>query len=90
MQKSVSQHIKERWGQQSSNEFVTSEQFHPIPAFQNGGTEFITKYAPKWRLYVRAGPKRPLLLCSFKRGIKVSVGRTTLRIPLSLFWAWSS
>ena len=98
MQKSVSQqplsYIKEGWGQQTSNKFETSEQFHPIPAFQNGGTEFTTKYAPEGRLHVQTGPKRCLLLCSSKKGIKeictVSVGRDTLRVPLSLFWSRSS
>ena len=71
MQKSVSQQplscIKEGWGQQTSNKFETSEQFHPIPAFQNGGTEFTTKYAPEGRLHVQTGPKRRLLLCSSKK-----------------------
>ena len=98
MQKSVSQQplscIKEGWGQQTSNKFETSEQFHPIPAFQNGGTEFTTKYAPEGRLHVQAGPKRCLLLCSSKKGIKeictVPVGKDTLRVPLSLFWSRSS
>ena len=74
--------------------FETSEQLHTIPAFQNGGTEFITKYAPEERLHVPAGPKRCLLLCSFQKGIKeictVSVGRDTLQVPLSLFWPRSS
>ena len=85
--------IKEGWGQQTSNKFETSGQFHPIPAFQNGGTEFITKYAPKGRLPVQAGPKMHLLLCSSKKGIKeictVSVERDSLRVPLSLFWSRS-
>ena len=61
---------------------------------KNGGAEFITKYAPEGRLHVQAGPKRRLLLCSFKNGIKeictVSVGRDTLQVPLSLFWSRSS
>ena len=96
MQKSISQQplscIKEGWGQQTSNNFEASEQFHPIPAIQNGGTEFTTKYAPEGRLHVHTGPKRRLLLCSSKKGIikvicKVSVGRDTLRVPLSLSWS---
>ena len=74
--------------------FETSEQLHTIPAFQNGGTEFITKYAPEERLHVPAGPKRCLLLCSFQKGIKeictVSVVRDTLQVPLPLFWPRSS
>ena len=98
MQKSVSQQplscIKEGWRQQTSNKFETSEQFHPIPAFQKGGVEFIAKYAPEERLHVQAGPKRRLLLCSSKKGIKeictVLVGRDTLQVPLSLFWSRSS
>ena len=85
MQKSVSQQplfcIKEGWGQQASNKFETSEQFHRVPAFQNKGIEFITKYAPEGRLHVQAGPNRRPLLCSAKKGIKelctVSVGRDT-------------
>ena len=85
MQKSVSQQpfscIKEGLGQETSNKFEKSEQFHPIPAFQNGGTEFITNYAPERRLYVQAGPKRRLLLSPSERRIKeictVSVGRDT-------------
>ena len=56
--------------------------FFFIPAFENGGTEFITKYAPEGRLHVQAAPKRYLLLCSIKKGIKkihkVSVGKNTL------------
>ena len=43
---------------------------------------------------MQAGPKRRLLLCSSKIGIKeictVLVGRDTLRVPLSLFWSRSS
>ena len=42
---------------------------------------------------MQAGPKRCLVLCS-RKGIKeictVSVGRDTLRVPLSLFWSRSS
>ena len=98
MQKLVSQqtlsYIKERWGQQTSNKFVASEQSHPIPASKNGGTEFITKYAPEGRPYVKARPKRRLLLCSSQNGIiemcMGSVGRDTLRVPVSLFWSRSS
>ena len=71
MQKLVSQQplscIKERMVQQTSNKFETSEQFHPILAFQNGGTEFVAKYAPEERLHVLAEPKRRVLLCSFKK-----------------------
>ena len=93
MQKSVSQQhlscIKEESGQQASNEFQTSEQFHPVLA--SGGNEFITKYAPEGRLHVLAGLKRRLRLCSFKKGIKeicmVPVRRDTLRVPLSFFWS---
>ena len=44
--------IYEGWGQQTSNKFETSEQIHPIPAFQNRGTEFITKHALEGRLHV--------------------------------------
>ena len=56
MQKSVSQQllscIKEGLEQQTSNKFETSEQFHPIPAFHNGGIELITKYEKDqmWKL----------------------------------------
>ena len=87
--------IKEGWGQQTNSKLETSEQFHPIPAFQNGGTEFIKKCAPERRLHEQAGPKRRgLFLCSSKKGIKeictVSVGRDTLRVPLSFFWSRSS
>ena len=86
--------IKEGWGQQTSNKFETSEQFHLIPAFRNGGTDFTTKYVPERRLHVQAGPKRCLLLFSTKKGIKeictVSVGRDTLQAPSSLFWSRSS
>ena len=43
---------------------------------------------------MQAGPKRRLLLCSSKKGIKeictVLVGRDTLQVPLSLFWSRSS
>ena len=46
--------IKERWGQQISNKFETSEQFHPILEFQNGRIEFITKCAPEGRLHMQA------------------------------------
>ena len=92
MQKSVSQqpliNIKGVWGQQTSNKFGTSEQFHPTQAFQNGGTEFIPEYVPEGRLNVQTGPKIRLLLCSFKNGIKeirtILVGRDTLQIPLPL------
>ena len=56
MQKSVSQQplssIKEGWEQQTSNKFEASEQFHLIPAFQNGGTEFTTKYGLEGGLHV--------------------------------------
>ena len=90
MQKSISQQylscIKEESGQQASNEFQIPEQFHPV--LVSGGNEFITKYAPEGR-HVLAGPKRRLLLCSFKKGIKdicmVPVRRDTLRVPLSFF-----
>ena len=56
-------------GQQTTNKLEISEQFDPILAFQNGGTEFITKYAPKakGRLQLQAGPKRHIHLCSFKK-----------------------
>ena len=78
-------------GQHTSNKFKTSEQFHLISAFQKGGTEFITKYAPEGGLHVQAGPKRRLLLCSSRKGIKeismVSVRRDTLQVPLPLFWS---
>ena len=61
IQKSVSQQplscIKEGW-QQTNNKFETSEQFHPIPALQNGGTEFFTKYAPEKKLHLQAEPKK--------------------------------
>ena len=93
MQKSVSQQGGEGWRQQTSNKFETSEQFHPIQTFQNGETEFIKKHAPEGRLRVQAGPKRRLLLCFSKKGIKdictVSVGRDTLRVPVSLVWSSS-
>ena len=62
--------IKKQWGQQTSNKFETTEQFHPIAAFQNRRTEFITKYAPEGRLHLHAGPKGRLLLCSSEKGIK--------------------
>ena len=39
------------------NEIETSGKFHPIPAFPNGETEFITKYAPEGKVHVEAGPK---------------------------------
>ena len=62
IQKSVSQQplscIKEGWRQQTNNKFETSEQFHPIPALQNGGTEFFTKYALEKKLHLQAGPKK--------------------------------
>ena len=97
MQKSASQQplscIKEGLGQQSSNKFETSEHFHPIPAFQNGGTEFITKYAPGGRLNVQTGPKKRLLLCFSKKrikGIMVLVGKDALSVRMSLFWSRSS
>ena len=97
MQKSASQQplscIKEGLGQQSSNKFETSEHFHPIPAFQNGGTEFITKYAPGGRLNVQTGPKKRLLLCFSKKRIKrimVLVGKDALSVRMSLFWSRSS
>ena len=101
MQKSVSEQpfscIKEgKTMQQTSNKFETSEQFHPTPVFQNGRAEFITKYAPEGRLHVQPGPKKCLLLCSSKKGIKeicmASVGRDTdtLRVSLSLLWSRSS
>ena len=71
MQKSVSQQplscIKVGWRQQTSNKFETSEQFHLMPAFQNGGTKFITKYVPEGRLHLQAGPKTCLLLCFSKK-----------------------
>ena len=41
------------WGKQISNEIETSEQFHLIQAFKNGGTEFITEYSPEERLHVQ-------------------------------------
>ena len=85
MQKSLSQQpfscIKEGLEQETSNKFETSKQFHPTPAFQNGETEFVIKYAPEKRLYVQAGPKRRLLLSPSERTVKeiytVSVGRYT-------------
>ena len=43
-------------GQQTSNKFEISEEFYPIPAFQNLNTEFIAKYAPEERLHLQAGP----------------------------------
>ena len=56
MQKSISQQplscIKEGWRRQTSNKFETSEQFHPIPAFQNGGTEVITKICSRRESHV--------------------------------------
>ena len=88
-------------GQHTSNKFEISEQFHPIPAFQHGETEFITKYEgsrettcqgilpPEGTIRVQAGPKRCLLLCSFIKVIKeictVSIGRDTLLVSLSFF-----
>ena len=97
MQKSVFQQtiscVKVGLVQQTSNKFETSEQFHPTTAIKNGGTEFITRHAPEGRLHVAAGPNRPRLFCSAKKGNKeiciVSVGRYTLRVPLSLFWSRS-
>ena len=93
-------------GQHTSNKFETSEQSHLIPTFQHGETEFITKYEgsrentcqgrlpPEGRLHVQAGPKRCLLLCSFRKVIKeiytVSIGRDTLLVSLSFFWSRSS
>ena len=75
--------------QQTSNKFETSEQFHPTPVFQNGRAEFITKYAPEGRLHVQPGPKKCLLLCSSKKGIKeicmASVGRDTDTLRVSVF-----
>ena len=72
MQKSASQQhlscIKEGWGLKTNNKFETLKQFHPIPAFQNGETEFITKYALEDRL-CKLDLKRCLLLCSSKKGI---------------------
>ena len=41
------------WGKQISNKIETSEQFHLIQAFKNGGTEFITDYSPEERLHVQ-------------------------------------
>ena len=95
-----------RMGQHTSNKFEISEQFHPIPAFQHGETEFITKYEgsrettcqgilpPEGTIRVQAGPKRCLLLCSFIKVIKeictVSIGRDTLLVSLSFFWSRSS
>ena len=62
--------IYEGWGQQTSNKFETSEQIHPIPAFQNRGTEFITKHALEGRLHVQAGTKTCFSCFSKKELVK--------------------
>ena len=74
--------------------FETYEQFHPISAPQNKGTEFNAKHAPVRKLHVQVGPKRRPLLCFFKtlneEIFTVLVGGETLRVPLSLLWYRSS
>ena len=86
--------IKKGWGESHSNKFETSGQFHPLPTFQNGGTQFASKHATGKGFHVQIRPKRRLLLCATKKGKQeicaFPVGRDTLRVPVSLFRARSS
>ena len=75
------------------NKFETSEQFHPLPTFRNGGAQFASKHATGKGFHVQIRPKRCLLLCATKKGKQeicaFPVGRDT-RVPVSLFPARSS
>ena len=86
--------IKKGWGKSHGNKFETSEQFHPLPTFQNGGAQFASKHATGKGFHVQIRPKRRLLLCATKKGKQeicaFPVGRDTLRVPVSLFRARSS
>ena len=72
MQKSVHKQslpdIKKGSGKSPGNKFETSEQFHPLPTFQNGGAQFASKHATEKGFHVQIRPKRRLLLCATKKG----------------------
>ena len=76
-------------GELPGNKFETSEQFHPLPTFQNGGAQFASKHATGKGFHVQIRPKRRLLLCATKKGKQeicaFLVGRDTLPVLVSLF-----
>ena len=88
--------IKKGWGNRSviNEKSEISEQFHPLPTFQNGGAQFASKHATEKGFHVQIRPKRRLLLCATKKGKQeicaFPVGRDTLRVPVSLFRATSA
>ena len=59
--------IKKGWGESHSNKFETSGQFHPLPTFQNGGTQFASKHATGKGFHVQIRPKKHLLFCATKK-----------------------
>ena len=49
--------IKKGSGGSPGNKFETSEQFHPLTTFQNGGTQFASKHATGKGFHVQIRPK---------------------------------
>ena len=86
--------IKKGWGESPGDKLETSEQFHPLPIFQNRGAQFASKHATGKGFHMQIRPKRRLLLCATKKGKQeicaFPVGRDTVRVPVSLFRARSS
>ena len=59
--------IKKGWGESHGNKCETSEQFHPLPTFQNGGTQFASKHATGKGFHMQIRPKQHLLFCATKK-----------------------
>ena len=86
--------IKKGWGESPGDKLETSEQFHLLPIFQDGGAQFASKHARGKGFHMQIRTKRHLLLCATKKGKQeicaFPVGRDTLRVPVSLFRATSA
>ena len=85
---------EKRWVKQTNYKFEKFKQFHTLSPFQKGKFAFTKRSTATKRFYVQNRPKRRLFLRTNKQKLKkiseISMGRKPIRVPLPLFWSWSS
>ena len=85
---------KKGCGEQTCDRLKKSECIHSLSSLQNGRLAFTEGHAERARLHVQDRPEGYLLLCSTASKTSevhpVLLGRSVIRIPLSIFWPGTS
>ena len=81
-------------GEQTCDKLKKSECIHSLSSLQNGRLAFAEGHAEREKLHVQERPEGCLLLCSVASKTSevhpVLLGRSVIRIPLSMFWSGTS